>query len=105
MQKLLTLKDGAILQITDSYSKTNGCPTCDFGADYYNDLDIELKKFKVNANFCSASDYPCSSKDLLNIFIPNLEKINQMTEKEFIQWFEDIVTAKWHCRYHIYTKK
>lgn len=96
---ILELKDGAIMDIEDDMTYYPGCPTCDYGAEYCNDIYIYLTKMYLHASFTDGCDYPCTVKDMMRLFCCNLEKIKEMTEMEFIEWFKSETSSKWKAEF------
>lgn len=86
---LLKLKDGGIEKIDTHEMSYPGCPTCDYGSQYINEFDITLTQFKVHAEVSQMYAYRVSSGDLMNLILPNIDKISQMTEREFIDFVSD----------------
>ena len=85
---LLELKDGQIIDIyTDKYYES-GCPTCDFGSSYVNDVTIIMTKYRVFASVDTMYSYAVSEDWLLKTILNNVDQIKQMTELEFAAWFE-----------------
>ena len=86
---LLELKDGGILKIETDETSYSGCPTCDYGSQYINELDITLTKCRVHAEVSQMYEYRLSSGDLMNLILPNISTIKQMTETEFINYISN----------------
>lgn len=86
---LLELKDGGILKIETDETSYPGCPTCDYGSKYINELDITLTKYHVHAEVSQMYEYRLSSGDLMNLILPNVDTIKQMTETEFISYISN----------------
>lgn len=82
---LLKLTDGGIIDIITDNDYIAGCPTCDYGSEYINDITITTTKFK--ARFEINRMYNYLYDDLLKIILPNIDIIKKMCELEFIQWF------------------
>lgn len=86
---LLELKDGQIIDIyTDKYYES-GCPTCDFGSSYVNDLTIIMTKYRIFASIDTMYSYAMSEDWLLKTLVRNIDQVKQLTELEFSDWFED----------------
>lgn len=39
---LIKMLDGGILNYADDHYHYDGCPTCDYGSEYINEIDITL---------------------------------------------------------------
>ena len=82
---ILKLIDGGIIDINTDNDYISGCPTCDYGSEYINYIEITTTKFKACFKISRMYDYVYD--DLLKIILPNLDVIKEMGELEFIQWF------------------
>lgn len=91
---LLKLTDGGIENIKTDEEYYPGCPTCDFGSQYINDVEVILTKHIVRASFNKMYGYLLSSGDLMQILLPNADAIQKMTESEFIKWLRFAFTQK-----------
>lgn len=87
---LISLIDDAIMDVvTYTFLESEGCPTCGYGSDYCTDVTIYFK----NENFITTSvhsstlDTSFSVSFFVRFFCSNLEKIQQMTKQEFIDFF------------------
>ena len=89
---ILKLKDGGILKIDSSSSYTAGCPTCDYGAEYSDDIDFVLNNYAV---FCMATtSYGISIGDVISLFCKNINNFKDMTELHFINFFKQFILTK-----------
>lgn len=86
---LLKLKNGGIVNIQSDEYSYGGCPTCDYGSQYINEITITLTKYIINVNLNKMYEYCLSSGSLMIIILPNVDKIMSMTEEEFIKWFKE----------------
>ena len=84
---ILKLTDGGIINIETDNDYIAGCPTCDYGSEYINDIEIITTKFKARLKISRMYEYVYN--DLLKVILPNLDIIKEMRELEFIQWFLD----------------
>ena len=84
---LLKLTDGGIVDIITDNDYIEGCPTCDYGSQYINDIVIITTKFKATFKISQMYDYVYS--DLLKIILSNIDEIKNMRELSFIKWFID----------------
>lgn len=91
---LLQLKDGGIENIQDDQHYEPGCPTCDFGSQYINEFEITLTKYRIEAKVNQMYEYVFSAGDMMKIILPNIQKISEMTEAQFIEWFKWEVECK-----------
>lgn len=86
---LLKLKNGGIVNIQSDEYSYRGCPTCDYGSQYINEVTITLTKYVINVNLNKMYEYCLSSGSLMTIILPNVDLIMSMTEEEFIKWFKE----------------
>ena len=86
---LVELKDGKIENIYTDKCCTPGCPTCDFGSSYVNDITIIMTKYRIFASIDTTYSYAISEDWLLKTILENVEQVKQMTELEFSTWFEE----------------
>ena len=91
---LLKLVDGGIENIKTDEEYHPGCPTCDYGSQYINDVEVILTKHIIRASFNKMYDYILSSGDLLQMILPNADAIQKMTESKFIEWLRLAFTQK-----------
>lgn len=91
---LLKLTDGGIENIKTDEEYHPGCPTCDYGSQYINDVEVILTKHIVRASFNKMYGYLLSSGDLMQMILPNVDAIQKMTESEFIEWLRLSFTQK-----------
>lgn len=91
---LLKLVDGGIENIKTDEEHYPGCPTCDYGSQYINNVEVILTKHTVKASFNKMYEYLLSSGDLMQILLPNADAIQKMTESEFIEWLRLAFTQK-----------
>ena len=84
---ILELTDGGIVNIETDNDYIEGCPTCDYGSEYINDIVITTTKFKAMFKISQMYDYVYS--DLLKTILGNIDEIKNMRELSFIMWFID----------------
>ena len=84
---LLKLTDGGIIDIITDNDYIEGCPTCNYGSEYINDIVITTTKFKAMFKISQMYDYVYS--DLLKTILGNIDEIKNMRELSFIMWFID----------------
>ncbi|MBR2832981.1 MAG: hypothetical protein IKE75_00830 [Bacilli bacterium] len=84
---ILKLTDGGIVNIETDNDYIAGCPTCDYGSEYINDIVITTTKFKAMFKISQMYDYVYS--DLLKTILGNIDEIKDMRELSFIMWFID----------------
>ncbi len=91
---LLKLADGGIENIKTDEERYPGCPTCDYGSQCINDVEVILTKHIIRASFNKMYGYLLSSGDLMQMILPNVDAIQKMTESEFIEWLRLVFEQK-----------
>lgn len=86
---ILKMVDGGLVDYSDDARHTPGCPTCDYGSQYINEIDIDLKRHSVHIEINQMYDYALSEGKMMIILLSNCEQIMQMTEKQFIEWLRE----------------
>lgn len=84
---LIKMVDGGLVNYTDDCWHTNGCPTCDYGSEYVNEIDITLTKYKIHARTNQMYEYVLSEGQMIRLFLSEYNTIEKMTENEFVDWF------------------
>ena len=79
---LITLVDGAIVDIEIDSTHYSGCPTCDYGAS--DELDVGVFLTSKIVRFYSED---ISISDIIKIFLNHIDEIKEMKEFEFCDWF------------------
>lgn len=106
---LLKLTDGGIIDIITDNDYIEGCPTCDYGSEYINDIIIATTKFKAFFTINRTYDYVYD--DILKVILPNIDIIKEMRELEFIQWFLSKMleikkeSSNYKLKYELYSDK
>ena len=85
---LLQMKDGGIVNYYDDCNYLPGCPTCDYGSEYINNISMDLTKYKVYVETKRMYRYALTEAYVMRLFLTNYETIKAMTENEFIEWFK-----------------
>lgn len=86
---LIKMVDGGLVDYADDSYYRPGCPTCDFGSEYINEIRLYLSNYIVDISINHTYQYALSVSDMLKLFLCNCELITAMTEKEFIDWFKE----------------
>ena len=85
---LIKMIDGGMINYSDDQSYTNGCPTCDYGSKYVNEIRIDLTKYKIFVKLNQMYDFVLSEGEMIKLFLSNYNEIQGLTEKEFISWIK-----------------
>lgn len=85
---LIKMLDGGILNYADDHSYYGGCPTCDYGSEYINEIDITLVRHAIHVKTNRMYEYAISEGQMVRLFLTEYNTIQTMTEKEFIDWFK-----------------
>lgn len=68
----------------DTY-KYGGCPTCDYGSEYINELSIRTTNYCINIELNQMYEYAFSTADAIQMFAINL---GVMSERDFINYIK-----------------
>lgn len=85
---LIKMLDGGLVNYTDDSYHYDGCPTCDYGSEYINEIDITLTHYKIHVKTNQMYEYVLSEGQMIHLFLSEYNTIQAMTEKEFIDWFK-----------------
>ena len=86
---LIKMIDGGLVNYEDDCYHTRGCPTCDYGSEYINEIDITLTRYKIYAETNQMYEYVLSEGMMMKLFLTEYNTIQTMTEKEFVDWFKE----------------
>lgn len=86
---LIKMVDGGIVNYEDDYYSYGGCPTCDYGSEYINEINITLTRYKIYAEINQMYSYVLSEGQMMKLFLSEYNTIQSMTEKEFVGWFKE----------------
>lgn len=90
MEKMLIkMLDGGLVNYTDDRECYSGCPTCDYGSEYINKIDITLVHYKIHVKTNQMYEYVLSEGQMMRLFLSEYNTIQTMTEKEFVGWFKE----------------
>lgn len=90
---LLKLKDDYIVDILYESEANRGCPTCDYGSSYIREFWVVLQYRILYIRTEQMYDYLCSEDFLMRVMLRNMDKIRNMTRKEFIKFLTDTLNA------------
>lgn len=85
---LIKMLDGGILDYADGCYHYDGCPTCDYGSEYINEIDITLVHHTIHIKTNQMYEYVLSEGQMIRLFLTEYDAIRTMTEKEFIDWLK-----------------
>ena len=85
---LIKMIDGGMVDYYDDSSYISGCPTCDYGSQYINEIDITLTHYKIHVKTNQMYRYVISEGNMMKLFLSEYNTIQAMTEKEFVDWFK-----------------
>lgn len=85
---LVKMTDGGIVNYEDSCRYYEGCPTCNYGSEYINEIDITLVHHAIHVKTNQMYEYAISEGQMVRLFLMEYNTIQTMTEKEFIDWFK-----------------
>lgn len=85
---LIKMLDGGIENYSDDSYHYDGCPTCDWGSEYINEIDITLTKYTIHVKTNQMYEYVLSEGQMMKLFLSEYNTIQEMSEKEFVDWFK-----------------
>lgn len=97
---LIKMIDGGLVNYNDDTMHYAGCPTCDYGSQYINDIYVELTTHNIHASLDSMYSYAISEGNMIKLFLQEYNTIQKMTEKQFIAWFKDKINVIAENGYH-----
>ena len=86
---LIEMKNGGLIDIREDNEQYSGCETCDYGSSYINEIDFFLVGGKLRVKSTNMYEYALSDGQVLKTILPNVDKIKEMTEEEFVGWLEE----------------
>ena len=86
---LIKMLDGGLVDYSDDCYHYDGCPTCDYGSEYINEIDITLTKCKFHIKVSQMYEYVISKGQMVKFFLTENNTIQGMTENEFVDWFKE----------------
>ena len=86
---LINMVDGGLVDYDDDFYHYDGCPTCDYGSEYINEVDITLTHYEIHVETNQMYRYVLSEGQMIRLFLSEYNTIQAMTEKEFIDWFKN----------------
>jgi hypothetical protein len=86
---LIKMIDGGLISYKDDSYCYGGCPTCDYGSEYITEIDIELTHYKIHIRTNQMYEYVLSEGQMMRLFLSAYNAIQEMTEKEFIDWLKE----------------
>ena len=87
-EMLIKMIDGGLVNYEDDCYSHGGCPTCDYGSEYINEIDITLTQYKIHVRTNQMYEYVLSEGQMMRLFLSEYNTIQTMTEKDFIDWFK-----------------
>ena len=88
-EMLIKMVDGGLVSYDDDCYHYDGCPTCDYGSEYINEIDIALTNYKIHIETNQMYEYVISEGQMIKLFLSECDAIKAMTEKEFVNWFKE----------------
>ena len=86
---LIKMVDGGLIDYQDDCYHFSGCPTCDYGSKYINEMYIKLFNYIIYVKVNQMYEYAISQGDVIKLFLCNYNAIQAMTEKEFVDWLKN----------------
>lgn len=91
---LLPLVDGGIVKIDTDSECYPGCETCDYGSSYINEFHVQLSTGKIYVKADNMYEFALSDGYLMELILPNIDTIKEMTECGFFKWIEEDLQSK-----------
>lgn len=85
---IIKLKDGGIVDISSYENYVSGCPTCDYGAEYINELFLMLTSINIEIETVSGNGYILSLGNTIKLFAKDF---SEMTEFEFSDFLKKAI--------------
>ena len=85
---LIKMIDGGMVNYRDDSQHYAGCPTCNYGSEFINEIWVELTKYRIYVKTNQMYSYAISEEKMMVLLLSNCNEIQAMTEKEFIDWFK-----------------
>lgn len=85
---LIKMLDGGMVNYSDDCYHYDGCPTCDYGSEYINEVDITLTKYTIHVRTNQMYEYVLSEGQMMKLFLSEYNAIQNMKEAEFVGWFK-----------------
>lgn len=86
---LIKMEDGGLVNYEDDCRYYDGCPTCDWGSEYINEIDIALTRHKIHVEVSQMYEYALSEGQMISLFLSEYHTIQAMTEEEFAKWLKE----------------
>lgn len=86
---LIKMIDGGMENYRDNSYSYDGCPTCNYGSEYINEIDITLTRYTIHVETNQMYEYVLSEGQMMKLFLSEYDAIQTMTEDEFIAWFKE----------------
>ena len=83
---IFNLDDGGLVDILTGQMYNPGCPTCDYGSDYIDNITMYFSKYKFSLETHKMYEYAMNTATIIKI-IANRPKV--LTERMFIDYFID----------------
>lgn len=100
---IFNLKDGGIIDFDTGRYCFPGCPTCDYGSVYSDEIELTMTKHRLCVSVDSMYNYALSDGWLMKTMLRNAEQLHKLTESEFIDWFSaQLNTAGYEPTINVY---
>ena len=86
-EMLIKMIDGGLVNYEDDSYSYAGCPTCDYGSEYINEVYITLTQYKIHIRINQMYEFSLSEGQMMKLFLSEYNTIQTMTENEFVDWF------------------
>ena len=86
---LIKMLDGGIVNYEDDCYCYEGCPTCDYGSQYINEIYITLVHHTICIKTNQMYEYVLSEGWMIRLFLSEYDTIHNMTERSFVDWIKE----------------
>ncbi len=86
---LIEMLDGGIVNYEDDCYCYEGCPTCNYGSQYINEIYITLVHHTIHIKTNQMYEYVLSEGQMVRLFLTEYDTIRNMTETNFVDWIKE----------------
>lgn len=96
---LIKMTNGGLVNYTDDYHYTSGCPTCDYGSEYITEIYITLTKYAISIGVNKMYQYALTEGAMMVLLLQNYNYIQTLSEEEFIEWLKKEIEDIGHIKF------
>ena len=82
--------NGGITNIKlNGWVETEGCDTCDYGWEYFDEMNIEMVNHRLVIEMLHTNEFESPTiEDMIMLFVNKQKNMEEMTEEEFIEFIK-----------------